>query len=456
MGLFDRFRKHDSPSSEDLRDALVDAFARQDPSAFIDLINENRDTIHAQFRSWAKAPESMRTDPAALDRYARALFMIASLFERTGDPSLTKILTGPDRDNPIVRWQKDLERVDGMIEHGQAANGIPILRAMLETVNQLSGPGADGMRARTLGRLGHALSETGEKSEAIRVTREALEICRVAGDEEGVKTYQTNLTALTRYEPAERDSRRGRISVVFTDAEGRTLTAEELPQARGKIRWEVRFDEPLNPDAERLHQEGRAAGAKGDLDRAIALLTQASELNPDWPYPIYDRAFSHLLKKEFELARVDYRKVLELSPRGFFKAAETLDILEREAAGEFPEGLSIGIATLPDMPEDMQRSIAEQVVEMFPSCPAGWQTHANYVKDPAARLEAIERGLAARPDPDTRGCLSVNKALVLAQLGNVDEAIDILKPLTASIGDSISAYSAAHVALAMIRGRHDQ
>jgi len=454
MGLFDRFRKYGSPSSEDLRDALVDAFGRQDSSALIDLINENRDTIHAEFRSWAKAPESIRTDPAAVDRYARTLFMIASLFERTGDSSLMKILAGPDGDNPIIHWQKDLERVDGMLEHGQAANGIPILRAMLETVNQLSGPGADGMRARTLGRLGHALSETGEKSEAIRVTRDALEICRAAGDEEGVKTYQNNLMALSAYEIPERDSRRGRISLVFTDAEGRTLTPEEVLQARGKIRWEIRFDGPLNPDAERLHQEGRAAGAKGDFDRAIALFTQASALNPDWPYPIYDRAFSHLLKKEFELARVDYRKVLELSPKGFFKAAETLDMLDREAAGEFPAGLSIGIATLPDMPADMQRSIAEHLVEKFPSCPAGWQTHANYLEDPTARLAAIASGLAARPDPDTRGFLSVNKALVLADQGRVDEAIAILKPLTESIGDSIPAHAAAYVALAMIRSRH--
>jgi len=455
MGLFDRFRKHDAPTTpDDLRKALFDAIERQDSSAMMALINENSDTIHAQFQSWARAPESIRKDPTAIDRYVRALIVIASLFEQSGDPSLKEILTGRDGDNPIVQWQKDMERVDALIEHGQAANAIPILRAMLEAVNELSGAGADGMRARTLGRLGHALSETGQKSEAIRVTRDALEICRVAGDEEGVNAYQANLTALSGYEVAERDSRRGRITVVFTDSEGRTPSPEELPRARRTIRWGIRFDGRINPEAERLHEEGRAAGAKGEFDRAIALLTQASELNPDWPYPIYDRAFSHLLKQEFELARVDYRKVLELSPKGFFMAAQTLDMLEREAAGEFPEGLSIGLATLPDMPEEQRRSIADQLVQKFPSCPAGWQAHANFVNDSAPRLEAIDHGLAARPDPDTRGFLLVNKALVLANLGKVDPAVEILKPLTESIGDSISAHAAAYVALAMIRERY--
>jgi tetratricopeptide (TPR) repeat protein len=455
MGLFDRFRKHDSPATpDDLRKTLFDAIQREDSSEAMALINDNSDTIREQFRAWAKVPESIRKDPIAIDGYGKALILIASLFERSGDSSLKNILTGADRDNPIVQWQKDLERVDGMIEHDQAANAIPLLRAMLEAVNQLSGPGADGMRARTLGRLGHALSDTGEQSEAIRVTREALELCRAAGDEEGVQAYQRNLAVLTGHVITDPDSLRGPMRVVFMDSDGRTIPPEELPQARGNIRWEVRFDGAIHPEANRLHQEGRAAGAKGDFDRAIVLLTQASELSPDWPYPTYDRAFSHLLKQEFELARVAYRRVLELSPKGFFMAAQTLDMLEREAAGEFPAGLSIGIATLPDMPEEQRRSTAEQLVQKFPSCPAGWQTHANFIKDPTARLEAIDRGLAARPDPDTRGFLSVNKALVLADLGKVDAAIGIVKPLTDSIGDSISAHAAACTALAMIRARH--
>lgn len=455
MGILHRFRTRDTPSRpQDLLHALLEAFERQDFSAVMSLINENGDTIRSQFRSWIRVPESVRNDPAALDRYARTLFTVASLFEQSGDASLKKCLTREDSDDPFGQWQKDMARAGALVDSGQAAEAVPILRAVLEQVSTHTGPGADYMRAVTLGRLGIALWKKGDTGEAIRVTWEALELCRKTGDTEGITAYQTNLKAIGTYELAKGDEAASGVGVVFTDVEGRVLTPEDLPKARGAIRWEVRVPGTPNPDADRLHQAGRAAGAKGDLDQAIALLTQASELAPSWPYPIYDRAFSHLLKQEFDLALADYRRTLELSPRGFFIARQTADMLEREAAGEFPSGLSIGVATLPDMPKDQQRAIAEQLIQKFPSCPAGWALHANFVTEPVARLAAIESGLAARPDPDTRGSLLIHKAWALERLGQTDRALEILTSLTARIGDSVSTYANAHIALAFMRGQH--
>jgi len=134
-------------------------------------------------------------------------------------------------------------------------------------------------------------------------------------------------------------------------------------------------------------------------------------------------------------------------------ARQTADMLEREAAGEFPAGLSIGVAILPDMPKEQQQAIAEQLVQKFPTCPAGWAMHANFVTDPVACLAAIENGLAARPDSDTRGTLLVRKASVLERLGQTERALDILEPLTDPLGDSISTYANAYVALSLVRGR---
>ncbi len=417
------------------------------------LINDNSDTIRSHFPSWVSVPESVRNDPATLHQYARTLFTIATLFEQSGDASLKKCLTHEESGHPIGQWQKDMERVDALIASGQAAEAVPILRAMLELVGTFTGPGADPMRARALGRFGIALWKTGDTTEAIRVTREALELCRKTGDTEGIEAYLKNLREIGTCELAKGDETGSDVGVVFTDVEGRVLTLEDLPKARGPIRWEIRGAGTHNPDAERLHQAGRAAGAKRDFDQAIALLTQASELAPSWPHPIYDRAFSYLLKEEFDLALADYRRTLELSPRGFFTARETADMLEREAAGEFPSGLSIAMATLPDMPADQQRAIAEQLIQKFPSCPGGWAMHVNFVTDPVACLAAIESGLAARPDPDTRGFLLIRKASVLERLGQTDRALEILESLTARIDDSVSTYAGAYVALAVMRGR---
>jgi len=178
--------------------ALLDAVERQDASALMSLINENSDAIRKQFRSWITVPETIREDPAAVDRYGRTLFVVASLFEQSGDSSLKNYWT--DKSRGLVEWQKEMERASGLIDNSQAAEAIPILHAVLEQMTGMTGPGADSMRARGLGRLGIALWKTGDTSEAIRVTREALALCQRAGDTEGIDAYQNNLREIGTYE----------------------------------------------------------------------------------------------------------------------------------------------------------------------------------------------------------------------------------------------------------------
>jgi hypothetical protein len=77
----------------------------------------------------------------------------------------------------------------------------------------------------------------------------------------------------------------------------------------------------------------------------LSLLTEAANLDPAWPYPIYDRAFTHLLKGEIDEALRDYERTVELSPRGFYVAAQAIDMLRHEATGELPEGLFVALVT---------------------------------------------------------------------------------------------------------------
>ena len=53
-----------------------------------------------------------------------------------------------------------------------------------------------------------------------------------------------------------------------------------------------------NPPRERT-----AAGGAGDYKKAITLLERASSVAPEWPYPVYDMAFTYLLMKDAENAR---------------------------------------------------------------------------------------------------------------------------------------------------------
>jgi len=49
------------------------------------------------------------------------------------------------------------------------------------------------IRPRTLGSLGAAYYRAGDKVKALEYTQKALEVCRQAGDQEGVKTYAGNI-----------------------------------------------------------------------------------------------------------------------------------------------------------------------------------------------------------------------------------------------------------------------
>lgn len=451
MAITDWFRRRTTtPPPDDLLAALMDGMERQDWTGLMQLINENSERIKREFPSWTTAPEHVRHDPAALERYANTLIMLATLFAKSGDSSLRDLLEGRGRNNPIKEWTSAVERADQLIKEGKAVAAIPLLRTTLEQIRGASGTGVDHFYPRVLGRLGAALDQVGEKDEAIRLMQEALNRCKQAGDDEGVEVYTRNLQAFGAPGLVLPLTDR-RFHVVFFDADGRVLSPGELANARGKLRYEVRGGD-ADPEAKRIHEEGRSTGARGDHDGAIALFTRAATVDPGWPYPIYDRAFAHLMKQEFDAALADYRKVLELSPEGFFVAAQAADLLSREAAGEFPPGLYGAFAMLEHVPEEQQRMIAAQLVEKFPSHAAAWDLHANFINEPTAKLIAIERGLGARPDRDTRGSLLARKALTLDSIGQTDSALELLQALI-DARDSLSTQAKAVVFAALIRSK---
>ena len=138
--------------------------------------------------------------------------------------------------------------------------------------------------------------------------------------------------------------------IIFTLPDGRKLTMEDLQGLTGKVhfregkllevtgtvRYEIIGKGSIPRAAEALHQQAREAGGRGEYEKAIELLERASELAPEWPYPVYDRAFTHMLMNDFDGARAYYQKTLALSPRGFFAAITALHTLNREQNGASP------------------------------------------------------------------------------------------------------------------------
>lgn len=218
--------------------------------------------------------------------------------------------------------------------------------------------------------------------------------------------------------------------LLFKDAAGRELTMKDLEGVSGRVRWEVIGGDAIPREAARLHEEARTAGGRGEYARAIELLERAHRLAPDWPYPVYDAAYTYLLRDDAVKAEERYAEVDRMAPRGFFTAKTSLDCLRRERAGSLPAGFCKAFATLEWMEDKgRKRALLEGIVAKFPAFPPAWKELSNLLVDEEARLQAIGRGLEHDPDGETKGMLLINKALILERRGDRDGAVKILGEL---------------------------
>jgi len=236
--------------------------------------------------------------------------------------------------------------------------------------------------------------------------------------------------------------------IIFRDGDGRTLTMEDLREATGTFRWEVIGGTAVPAGAELLHQQGREAGAAGNYKKALVLLERASKLAPRWPYPVYDMAYTYLLTGDLDNAKTYYRKTIELAPRGFFTAITALDTLEREQKGDLPAGTYLAYLSLEWL--DDRGKKAERLrllVTEVPRFAPAWKELANILNDDAGRIAAIEKGLAAAPDSETKGMLQINKAIILERTGDRAGAIQLLGRLALN---PESTYGTEHLAKAAL------
>jgi tetratricopeptide (TPR) repeat protein len=254
-------------------------------------------------------------------------------------------------------------------------------------------------------------------------------------------------------------------SIILTLPDGRKLTAEDLRghsgmmtvrqgkllEVAGNIRYEIIGKDNVSGAADSLHQQAREAGAHGDYKTAIRLLEQASELAPTWPYPLYDGAFTYLMMKDFDSARTYYRRTLELSPRGFFTAITALDTLTREQNGDLPVGTYLAYLSLEWMKDKGQKENAiRELVKRIPQFAPAWKELASLCDDDVERRTAIENGLAANPDVDTKGILNINKALVLNLWGDHAAALQMLGELPLDPASTFRTEHSARAALSIL------
>jgi tetratricopeptide (TPR) repeat protein len=239
--------------------------------------------------------------------------------------------------------------------------------------------------------------------------------------------------------------------IIFLSPDGRKITMDDLRGLSGTFDYEIIGNVKVPEEADSLHKRAREAGEAGDYRKALINLERASQLAPQWPYPVYDMAFTYLLMKDFENARTYYRKTIDLSPRGFFTAITAFDTLLREKKGDLPEGTYLSYSSLEWMDDPAKKmETVKQFVKEVPTFAPAWKELAILSDGDDEKLAAIEKGLAAHPDAETMGILQINKALILDRKGNHDVAVRLLGELALDPSSTFATEHLAKVTLASV------
>lgn len=227
------------------------------------------------------------------------------------------------------------------------------------------------------------------------------------------------------------------MKIEFTDSNGNKISKEELENSTGTFNYEIYGIEGVSDLAKSLHNQARQFGQTGDYKNAIEKLTQANKEAPNWPYPLYDLAYTYLLQDDYENALKYYQLTDKIAPKGFYTSKTALHTLEREKTGDLQKGLYKSYLYIEWIDNQTDKSeMIKLLVEKFPSFAPAWKEYSSLL-DGQERLKAIEKGLEQNPDMETKGMLLINKALALNENGELENATKIL---TSVIFDTNSTY----------------
>lgn len=215
--------------------------------------------------------------------------------------------------------------------------------------------------------------------------------------------------------------------IIFKDDLGNALTRKDIENSTGNVNYEVVRNKNIDNKAFVLHQEARELGQKGSYDLSISKLEEAINIQPNWAYPYYDLGYTFLLKGDFDNALKYYKKTDELEPKGFFTTKTAIYTLEGEQNGTFPKGMYITYMQI-EWKNDVKEKLAiiNKINEKYPSFAPAWKELVSFSDDKTVRIQAIEKGLSLEPDIETKGVLLINKAILLNEDGNTEEAKSIL------------------------------
>ncbi|MDP3276373.1 MAG: hypothetical protein Q8Q09_14335 [Deltaproteobacteria bacterium] len=468
--------------SSALLSSLIDMVSRQDLAQLERTCVEQQAEIKANFGDWTRIPPALQRDPAAMQRYANGIITVAQLFAQLlGDSSLLARLAGPAESNPIVQWEQQLGAVQQALGKRDYAIAHTTLTQALEQTRSLMGPGADRLRAVSLGLLGQTLFHMGQMAPAIRQFEAAVALCRAQQDLDGVNAYLAALFEVQRWlgqtekaaEWADQlaqlhqttgsgqdgfwraraaSVRAGEpLAKVFIHHDGQRVDPDLLTPGRvlqGSVRFVFERNRLDLGAVAKLVEQGRTLGAQRDYTAALACFDEASAIDPYDPEPHYLRGQTLFLMQRAGDAAKAYRRTDALGP-GWYQVRSDQWLAEMVSAGEYPhEVFALLIALEGQEAPTSRAATAAKALAQWPTLAALHHAHARALAqagDVDGAREAARRGLACVQEPDLETRLLVS----LSQWSGVTERAEFLLRAV-QIGANPVAKAMAQLMLASI------
>lgn len=236
--------------------------------------------------------------------------------------------------------------------------------------------------------------------------------------------------------------------VVYQDPNGNVLTLTEIRKFAGGLSWEAMQGIEITEKVQDVHRAGRRYAQEGEHDKALYAFTNAAQAVPNWPLPVHDMANIFLLEENFDRALEYYRKVDEMAPRGYFATKTAIHYLQKEQKGKCPRGTYLKYINA-GWEADSTRKVQmlDDILQECPEFAPAWKEKVFLSDSDEEGLRYIDQGLASNPDPETRGILLINRAMILARQGDVETAVAILGDLAVSPDTTLENEYLARAAL---------
>jgi tetratricopeptide (TPR) repeat protein len=429
-------RKPPTPTSpQEVRQLLINTAATGSAYQLKDCCEQFKSVVAANLEFMCKAPVDIRNNEVALNREIQCLGRIAQcLAQECAAPELWNQLVGPPESNPLARWDAwygELPHRMARLEHEQL---ITEALKLIAEAQGLKGSAATQNEAFLVGRLGELQFHSGKVAEALPTFSRALEICREINDLTGQRVHLNNLLESHRYlgnieaaintgweairiaENEKWDSSLLRTRVqrmkqgeprcrVILMRDGQELELAEISNTGdGRYQFHFRRNRLSLGMAETLVEQGKKMASDGKLADALEKFSQASEIDPHDPDPVYQAGGCLLDLGAFSQARARFAEVDELAP-GWFRCRFDRWLAESLERGEVsPEAYQV-LRVLDDgnLPPREAQPIAAAATQRFPDF-APFQLSLGEILskmgDTESALRAFRRGLELVREPD--------------------------------------------------------